>query len=94
MSDFLKTQPPQEAPVLAWPVVCGAEIATRTRALEFAEGLLTVEVPDNTWKHQLGAFHSRYISGFCELLGPVVKEVRFQTPAQTRLAARRAAISK
>jgi hypothetical protein len=94
MSDFLKTQPPQDAPVLAWPVVCGADIAARTRALEFAGGTLTVEVPDNTWKHQLGAFHSRYISGFSELLGPMVKEVRFQTPAQTQLAARKAAAGK
>ena len=83
MRDFLKTQPPQDAPVLAWPVVCGPEIAARTRALEFTDGLLTVEVPDNTWRHQLAAFTSRYISGFGELLGPVVKEVRFQTPAKT-----------
>ena len=94
MSDFLKTQPPQDAPILAWPVVCGPEIAARTRALEFIDGLLTVEVLDNTWKHQLASFASRYISGFGELLGPVVKEVRFQTPAQTRLAARKAAVSK
>ncbi|HWZ44313.1 MAG TPA: DciA family protein [Candidatus Saccharimonadales bacterium] len=84
MSDFLKTQPPREAPVLAWPVVCGAEIAARTRALEFTEGRLIVEVPDTTWKYQLAAFTSRYISGFSELLGPVVKEVHFQPVSKNR----------
>lgn len=87
MGDFLKTQPAQDAPVLAWPVVCGADIAARTRALEFSNGRLTIEVPDTTWRHQLAAFIPRYISGFNELLGPVVKEVYFEAAGKKRLAA-------
>ena len=87
MGDFLKTQPAQEAPVLAWPVVCGADIAARTRALEFIEGRLTIEVPDITWRHQLAAFIPRYLSGFNELLGPVVKEVYFEAAGKRRFAA-------
>ena len=78
MSDFLKTQPAEEAPMLAWPVVCGPDVAARTRALEFHEGRLIVEVPDQTWQRQLSAFTPRYIAGFEEIIGPVVKKVEFQ----------------
>lgn len=78
MSDFLKTQPQDEAAVLAWPVVCGAEVASRTRAVSFSDGRLTIEVPDANWRNQLAAFTSRYISGLNELLPAVVKEVRFE----------------
>jgi predicted nucleic acid-binding Zn ribbon protein len=78
MSDFLKTQPPEEAPLLAWPVVCGPKTAERTRALSFSNGLLTVEVPDEAWRAQLREFTPRYLAGFNELVGGVVKEVKFQ----------------
>jgi len=78
MSDFLKTQPQDEAAMLAWPVVCGAEVASRTKAVSFADGLLTVEVPDATWRSQLAAFAPRYLSGFNELVGTIVHEVRFE----------------
>ena len=78
MSDFLKVQPPEEAALLAWPVVCGAEVAARTKAVSFSDGQLIVEVPDANWRHQLADFAPRYLSGFAELVGPVVKVVRFQ----------------
>lgn len=78
MSDFLKTQPQEEAAVLAWPVVCGSEVASRTRAVSFSDGRLTIEVPDANWRNQLAAFTARYISSLDELLPAVVKEVRFE----------------
>ncbi len=78
MAGQLRQCPPQEAAVLAWPVVCGKEVAARTRALAFAEGSLTVEVPDATWRAQLAAFIPRYVSGFAELIGPVVRELKFK----------------
>jgi Dna[CI] antecedent, DciA len=77
--DLLRSRPAEEAVVLAWPLVCGKEVAARTRGLAFAEGALTVEVPDATWRAQLMRFAPRYISSFTELLGPVVQEVRFKT---------------
>lgn len=78
MGEFLRKQPPEEAAVLAWPVVCGPEVASRTRALGFSDGRLTVEVLDAIWRTQLATFAARYISGLDELLPKVVKEVRFQ----------------
>jgi len=78
MSDVLKTQPQEEAALLAWPVVCGPEVASRTQAVSFSEGRLTVEVPDANWRAQLADFTPRYLSGFNELLPAVVREVRFE----------------
>lgn len=77
MSELLRTRPAEEAVILAWPVVCGRDVAARTRAAGFAEGVLTVDVPDATWRAQLAALAPRYVSGFNELLGPVVREVKF-----------------
>lgn len=81
MADLLRSRPPEEAVVLAWPIVCGKEVAGRARAVSFAEGVLTVEVAGAAWREQLGSFAPRYVSGFNDLLGPVVKEVKFKVAA-------------
>lgn len=78
MSEFLKKQPPEEAALLAWPVVCGAEVAARSKALSFVDGRLTIEVQDAAWGAQLAAFTPRYLAALNELLGELVKELRFQ----------------
>jgi len=78
MSDLLRTRPAEEAAMLAWPLVCGRDVAARTRAATFAEGCLTIEVADATWAAQLKSFAPRYVSGFEALLWAVVKEVRFK----------------
>lgn len=83
MSELLRTRPAEEAVVLAWPVVCGKDVAARTQAVSFSDGVLTVDVPDANWRAQLAAFAPRYVSGFNELLGPVVREVRFKVAAST-----------
>jgi len=78
MQDLLRTRPAQEAVILAWPLVCGKEVATRTRAVSFAAGTLTVEVSDVSWRNQLQSFASRYLSGYESLLGKVVGSVQFK----------------
>ena len=78
MNDLLRTRPAEEAVSLAWPLVCGKEVAARTRPLSFSEGKLIVAVPDATWRNQLQSFAPRYINGFEGLLGQVVKEIQFE----------------
>ena len=78
MNDLLRTRPAEEAVTLAWPLVCGKEVATRTRAVSFSDGNLVVEVPDTAWRNQLQSFVSRYISGYEALLGQVVHSVQFK----------------
>ena len=77
MSELLRARPAEEAVVLAWPLVCGQEVASRTRAVSFAEGCLIVEVQDAAWRAQLFAFTSRYASGYNDLLGPQVRSIKF-----------------
>ncbi len=78
MQDLLRTRPADEAVILAWPLVCGKEVAARTTAAAFSEGTLTVEVSDVSWRNQLQSFAPRYLSGYEGLLGPVVKSVQFK----------------
>ena len=58
----LRKAPASEAPLLAWPVVCGSAVAARTRALEFSHGVLRVEVPDAAWRAELQHLAPRYIA--------------------------------
>jgi hypothetical protein len=78
MQDLLRTRPADEAVILAWPLVCGKEVAARTTAAAFSDGTLTVEVSDVSWRNQLQSFAPRYLSGYEGLLGPVVKNVQFK----------------
>jgi Dna[CI] antecedent, DciA len=58
----LRRAPPSEAPALAWPLVCGSVVADRTRVLEFAHGVLHVEVPDAGWKREMQSLAPRYLA--------------------------------
>jgi predicted nucleic acid-binding Zn ribbon protein len=89
MQDLLRARPAEEAVILAWPLVCGKEVAARTRPASFSNGSLTVEVPDATWRSQLSAFIPRYTAAFNDLLGSVVKQIRFQVCAPGGLPARK-----
>ena len=70
MGELLGRAPAEEAPVLAWPAVCGQAVANRTRALDFNAGRLRVEVPDVAWRTQLAELELRYRKEFELVLGP------------------------
>jgi Dna[CI] antecedent DciA-like protein len=78
MQDLLRARPAEEAVLLAWPLVCGKEVAARTTAATFSDGTLTVEVADISWRNQLQSFAPRYLNGYEGLLGKVVKNVQFR----------------
>jgi Dna[CI] antecedent DciA-like protein len=69
MGELLRNAPPSDAPIFAWPVVCGAAVASRTRPLLFTRGVLRVEVPDSGWRTQLMELERRYVRAFELLLG-------------------------
>src|SRR5258708_27346446 len=58
----MRRVPRNEAPALAWPLVCGSAVAERTRAVTFAAGILRVEVADTRWKRELQALAPRYVA--------------------------------
>ena len=66
-----------EAPLLAWPVVCGARVAEKTRALSFADVVLVVAVPDAVWRSQLQQMYQQYLAGLKQVSGQQVQNVSF-----------------
>ena len=54
-SEALRNASAEQAPILAWPMVCGASVAKKTRALDFIRGVLRIQVPDKAWMKELEA---------------------------------------
>ena len=67
------------APLLAWPLACGAKTAERTHAINFAAGVLTVSVPDEAWRNQLQSFSSRYLAALNQVSPEPVNRIDFVT---------------
>ena len=75
--DSLRRVPQGEAPLLAWPLVCGSVVAERTRALEFADAVLRVEVPDAGWKREMQGLAPRYLAELNRYAGQRVERIEF-----------------
>lgn len=77
VANSLRHAPPGEAPLLAWPLVCGSAVAGRTRALEFAHAVLRVEVPDARWKREMQGLAARYVATLNQYSGQKVERIEF-----------------
>ena len=77
VTETMRRVPGEQAPVLAWPLVCGSAVAERTRAVEFAGGILRVEVADRGWKKELEALAPRYVATINGYVGEEVKRIEF-----------------
>jgi predicted nucleic acid-binding Zn ribbon protein len=77
VAQFLRQAPPAEAPLLAWPVVCGSAVAERTRALSFEDGVLHVEVAGARWKGELQALAPRYLAMINRYTIQAVRRIEF-----------------
>lgn len=73
----IRKAPAEEAPLLAWPLACGSAVAARTRALDFADGILRVEVPDAGWRRELQALAARYLATLSRYGADGVTRVEF-----------------
>jgi hypothetical protein len=73
----IRKAPADEAPLLAWPLACGSAVAARTRALDFADGILRVEVPDAGWRRELQALAPRYLATLSRYGAEGVTRVEF-----------------
>jgi len=73
----LRRGPQAEAPLLAWPLVCGSVVAERTRALQFADAVLCVEVPDAGWKREMQDLAPRYLAQLNRYAGQKVEKIEF-----------------
>ena len=82
----LRKSPPAEAPLLAWPVACGSAVAARTRAIEFENGILRIEVPDAGWRRELQALAPRYLASLNRYLKGNITAVEFVVAGRKRAA--------
>jgi hypothetical protein len=76
----LRQVPQAEAPLLAWPLVCGSAVAERTRAVGFADAVLRVEVPDAGWKREMQSLAPRYLATLNRYAGQKVERIEFVIP--------------
>jgi len=73
----LRQAPPAEAPLMAWPVVCGSAVAERTRALSFLDGVLLIAVADGGWKAELQSLAPRYLASINKYTVEAVRRIEF-----------------
>jgi Dna[CI] antecedent, DciA len=73
----LRQLPPAQAPLMAWPVVCGSAVAERTRALSFLDGVLRVAVADAEWKSGLQSLAPRYLASINRYTAEAVRKIEF-----------------
>ena len=73
----LRQAPASEAPLLAWPLVCGSGVSDRTRATKFDDGVLTVEVSGLGWKHELQSLAPRYVAAINRYTTATVLRIEF-----------------
>ena len=77
VAQSLRLAPPADAPLMAWPVVCGSTVADRTRALSFADGVLFVEVAGQRWQAELQALAPRYVAAINRFTTEKVHRIEF-----------------
>jgi hypothetical protein len=82
----LQKMPSTEAPVLAWPLVCGTAVADKTQALDFVDGVLCVQVPDATWRSQLLGLAPQYVAAVNQFVNHSVKRIAFLLPHEVAAA--------
>jgi hypothetical protein len=73
----LRQAPPAQAPLMAWPVVCGSAVAERTRALSFLDGVLRVAVADAGWRWELQGLAPRYLASINRYTVEAVRRIEF-----------------
>jgi predicted nucleic acid-binding Zn ribbon protein len=82
IADALSRVPPDEAPLAAWPFVCGTNVAHLTRAVTYRDRVLRVEVPDRAWRMQLMELAPRYVAALNAIVKQQVVRIQFTLPGE------------
>jgi hypothetical protein len=77
VAQSLRQVPPAQAPLMAWPIVCGSAVAERTLALNFTDGVLRVGVADMGWRSELQALAPRYVASINRYTTEAVRRIEF-----------------
>ena len=64
-----------------WPEIVGPRIARRTRAIDFENGVLRIEVEGSAWRFELGFLERRLLQELERRLGArAVRKLHFVQP--------------
>ena len=77
VASSLRRAPAGDAAILAWPLTCGSVVAGRTRALDFARGVLRVAVTDAGWRAELQSLAPRYVAMINRYVSENVQRIEF-----------------
>ncbi len=84
VASSLRHSPAGHGPVLAWPLACGQAVAQRTLALDFAQGVLRVEVPDVGWRAQLQLLAPQYRAVINRYVAESIRRIEFVIAVGTK----------
>ena len=73
----LRRAPMGQGPLQAWALACGQTVAARTRAVDFAQGILRVRVPDAGWRVELQALAPQYLAVINRYVAERVTRIEF-----------------
>jgi Dna[CI] antecedent, DciA len=76
-AETLRREAGDDAPLLVWPLACGAKVADKTAAISYADGVLTIEVPDAVWQQQLQGLHQQYLAALKPISPRPVNAIKF-----------------
>src|SRR5271167_4443267 len=82
-AETLRREAGDDAPLLAWPLACGAKVAEKTSAIGYAGGELTIEVPDAAWQRQLQGLHQQYLAALKPISAQPVNAIKFVVKRRT-----------
>lgn len=78
IGNALRRVPANESALLAWPLACGSVVADRTRALNFSQGVLHVEVADQGWRRELSSLAGQYVAAINRFATVRVERIEFE----------------
>ncbi len=77
VAETLKRLPTEQAPAAVWEFAAGKAVAEKTKVVGFTEGVLTVEVPDATWRAQLMGMSHQFLSQLNQYSAQRIERVEF-----------------
>ena len=85
----VRRAPAELGPMVAWPLACGQAVASRTRAIQFDNGILHIQVADAGWKRELQVLAPQYLAILNRYVRNQVKRIEFTVRPKAREQANR-----
>ncbi len=81
VADALNRLPAEQVPIETWPFACGKQVAERTQAVSFGNGVLRVEVRDASWQSQLQDLSGCYLAKLNQYSRTPIERIEFVSTA-------------